>query len=45
MALKHEPENVLVWNPSFFGRTSCVWEYSTVLRRISEPERVEIVGQ
>lgn len=38
MALKHEPENVLVWKPSFFGRTSCVWETNMALRRISGPE-------
>jgi len=38
VALKHEPENVLVWKPSFSGRTSCVWETNMALRRISGPE-------
>ena len=44
MALKHEPEKVLVWNLSFFERTACVWETNMALRRISGTEKVDAVG-
>jgi len=44
VALKHEPEKVLVWNFSFFDRTANVWETNMELRKISGPERAEIAG-